>query len=176
MKLNQTCCSAETLKTLKELYISNVDKFVLMQCPDCKTHWLYRKLEKRCMEELGAYICTKLEEQGIKTVLSGGACAEIYSHGKYTSDDIDLINRYNAKEAQIREVMLALGFKEHNRYYIHDDTAYFIEFPRGPLGVGDAPVWVAQLNALDMKAIEKWSALEGKPDKFERFRQRVEET
>ncbi len=36
--------------------------------------------------------------------------------------------------------MFQLGFKEHNRYFIHEDTRYFIEFPRGPLGVGDAPV------------------------------------
>ena len=33
-----------------------------------------------------------------------------------------------------------MGFKEHNRYFVHDDTEWFIEFPRGPLGVGDAPV------------------------------------
>ena len=33
-----------------------------------------------------------------------------------------------------------MGFKEHNRYFVHDDTELFIEFPRGPLGVGDAPV------------------------------------
>ena len=36
--------------------------------------------------------------------------------------------------------MLKLGFKEHNRYFVHEDTQLFIEFPRGPLGVGDAPV------------------------------------
>ncbi|MEA3373156.1 MAG: hypothetical protein U9Q62_05625 [Campylobacterota bacterium] len=99
-----------------------------------------KSIKVMSMEELGAYVCSRLEEQGIKTVLSGGSCAEIYSHGKYTSDDIDLVNRYNAKEAEITQVMLGLGFKEYNRYFIHDDTSYFIEFPRGPLGVGDAPV------------------------------------
>jgi hypothetical protein len=92
------------------------------------------------MEELGAYVCSKLEEQGIKTVLSGGSCAEIYSHGKYVSDDIDLIDRYNAREGEITNVMTTLGFTEYSRYYIHADTKYFVEFPRGPLGVGDAPV------------------------------------
>ena len=33
-----------------------------------------------------------------------------------------------------------MGFSEHNRYFIHEETPLFIEFPRGPLGVGDAPV------------------------------------
>ena len=35
------------------------------------------------MEKLGTYVCSRFEEQGIKTELSGGSCAEIYSHGKY---------------------------------------------------------------------------------------------
>ncbi len=36
--------------------------------------------------------------------------------------------------------MLQLGFTEFNRYFRHTDTEYFIEFPRGPLGVGDEPI------------------------------------
>ena len=92
------------------------------------------------MEELAGYVCSQLEKAGIKTVLSGGSCVQIYSQGKYTSDDIDLIDRFNGGHTKIKNVMLALGFKEHNRYFVHKDTALFIEFPRGPLGVGDAPV------------------------------------
>ena len=92
------------------------------------------------MEELAAYVCSKLEEQGIETVLSGGSCVQIYSQGKYTSDDIDLIDRFNGGHTLIKNVMFNMGFKEHNRYFVHDDTEWFIEFPRGPLGVGDAPV------------------------------------
>ena len=92
------------------------------------------------MEELAGYVCSQLEKEGIKTVLSGGSCVEIYSQGKYTSDDIDLIDRFNGGHTQIKNVMFLLGFNEHNRYFVHEDTRYFIEFPRGPLGVGDAPV------------------------------------
>ncbi len=92
------------------------------------------------MEELAAYVCSELEKDGIETVLSGGSCVEIYSKGKYTSDDIDLIDRFNGGHTQIKNVMIKLGFKEHNRYFVHEDTPLFIEFPRGPLGVGDAPV------------------------------------
>ena len=92
------------------------------------------------MEELAAYVCSELEKEGIETVLSGGSCVEIYSDGKYTSDDIDLIDRFNGGHTKIKNVMIKLGFKEHNRYFVHEDTTLFIEFPRGPLGVGDAPV------------------------------------
>ncbi|SFV67979.1 hypothetical protein MNB_SV-14-1390 [hydrothermal vent metagenome] len=94
------------------------------------------------MEELGAYICSSLEKEGIDTVLSGGCCVEIYSHGRYTSDDIDLIDRFNGGHRKIKTVMEKIGFKEHKmkRYFVHKETFMFIEFPRGPLGVGDAPV------------------------------------
>jgi hypothetical protein len=94
------------------------------------------------MEELAAFICDALEKEGIETVLSGGCCVELYSKGRYTSDDIDLIDRFNGGHRKIKEVMQKLGFEEYKmkRYFVHKDTALFIEFPRGPLGVGDAPV------------------------------------
>jgi len=99
-----------------------------------------KSIKQMSMEELAAYVCSELEKDGIETVLSGGSCVEIYSQGKYTSDDIDLIDRFNGGHTKIKNVMLKLGFKEHNRYFVHEDTPLFIEFPRGPLGVGDAPV------------------------------------
>ena len=99
-----------------------------------------KSIKDMSMEELAGYVCSQLEKEGIKTVLSGGSCVEIYSEGKYTSDDIDLVDRFNGGHTKIKNVMVQLGFKEHNRYFVHQDTRYFIEFPRGPLGVGDAPI------------------------------------
>ena len=99
-----------------------------------------KSVKEMSMEELAAYVCSALEKEGIETVLSGGSCVQIYSQGKYTSDDIDLIDRFNGGHTKIKQVMINLGFKEYNRYFIHKDTQLFIEFPRGPLGVGDAPV------------------------------------
>jgi len=99
-----------------------------------------KSIAEMSMEELAAYVCSKLDEKGIDTVLSGGSCVQIYSHGKYTSDDIDLIDRFNGGHSLIKKVMFDMGFREHNRYFVHEDTSLFIEFPRGPLGVGDAPV------------------------------------
>ena len=92
------------------------------------------------MKELGGFICDALISKNIHVVLSGGSCVEIYSRGEYTSYDLDLINQYNEQFKKIQQTMQELGFKEHNRYFVHDDTKLFIEFPSGPLGVGDAPV------------------------------------
>ena len=101
-----------------------------------------KSIRDMSMEELGAFVCSVLEKDRVDTVLSGGCCVEIYSHGRYTSDDIDLIDRFNGGHRKIKAVMEKLGFREHKmkRYFVHDETSLFIEFPRGPLGVGDAPV------------------------------------
>ena len=103
-----------------------------------------KPIAEMTMPELAAYVCAALEAEGIETVLSGGCCVEIYSSGRYTSDDIDLIDRFNGGHRRIKRIMNNLGFREHNirRYFIHEESRYFIEFPRGPLGVGDEPVEV----------------------------------
>ncbi|MEY3002505.1 MAG: hypothetical protein RLZZ428_880 [Pseudomonadota bacterium] len=101
-----------------------------------------KSIKEMSMEELAGYVCDQLEKKGIKTVLSGGCCVQIYSNGKYTSDDIDLIDRYNGGHREIKNIMIQLGFKEHNqsRYFVHEETKFFIEFPRGPLTVGNERV------------------------------------
>ena len=99
-----------------------------------------KAIKDMSMKELGSFICSALKAENIYVVLSGGSCVEIYSRGEYTSWDLDLINQYNEQFKKIHAMMNKLGFKEHDRYFIHEDTKYFIEFPSGPLGVGDAPV------------------------------------
>ncbi|MCF6205571.1 MAG: hypothetical protein L3J47_01565 [Sulfurovum sp.] len=101
-----------------------------------------KSIKEMTMEELAAFVCETLHQNGIDTVLSGGCCVEIYSNGRYTSDDIDLIDRFNGGHRKIKEIMETIGFKEYKmkRYFVHEETHYFIEFPRGPLGVGDMPV------------------------------------
>ena len=90
--------------------------------------------------ELGSHICTALAKANIDVVLSGGSCVQIYSDGAYTSYDLDMINRYNDPFKKIKLVMESLGFQEEGKYFTHPNTHYFIEFPPGPLGVGDATV------------------------------------
>lgn len=99
-----------------------------------------KQIKDMDLKELGGLICDALIAKDIHVVLSGGSCVEIYSRGEYTSWDLDLINQYNEQFKKIRAVMQELGFKEHNKYFVHEDTKYFIEFPSGPLGVGDVPV------------------------------------
>jgi hypothetical protein len=90
--------------------------------------------------ELVAFVQSSLQDKGIDVVLSGGACVTIYSENKYVSLDIDLVNNHFASRREIREAMQELGFEEQGRHFIHPDTDLFVEFPPGPLSVGEEPV------------------------------------
>ena len=90
--------------------------------------------------ELAAFVAAEFARRKINVVLSGGSCVSIYSDEKYVSMDLDFVNAGFTKRAAIRDAMEALGFSEENRYFRHPDASLLIEFPSGPLGVGEEPV------------------------------------
>ena len=90
--------------------------------------------------ELGAFIQTRLREKGIEVILSGGAAVAIYSNNKYVSKDLDLINIYGVNRRKIRDAMAVVGFYEEGRYFKHSDSQFLVEFPPGPLSIGEEPV------------------------------------
>ncbi len=91
---------------------------------------------------LGAFVQEHLRIREIDMVLSGGACVSIYSNGKYVSMDLDMIHTslLAPKRSLIRESMNELGFIEEGRYFKHEETDIFVEFPKGPPAVGEEPV------------------------------------
>lgn len=99
-----------------------------------------KKIRNMSQIELAAYVQESLREQGINVVLSGGSAVSFYSSNKYISKDLDLINTNFAKRGDIRNVMEAIGFQEKGRYFTNSQTDFFIEFPDGPLSVGEEPV------------------------------------
>jgi len=90
--------------------------------------------------ELAGFVGHHLGKKGIDVVLSGGACVAFYSEGKYVSLDLDFVNASMTNFVKIRAAMKEIGFQERNRYFIHPDTDLFVEFPSGPLAVGDERV------------------------------------
>jgi hypothetical protein len=99
-----------------------------------------KRIRNMSVGELAAYIATHLRKRDIEVVLSGGSCVAVYSEGKFVSDDLDFIETRFAKRNQIRDAMIEIGFTPRDRYYTHAETAYFVEFPSGPLAVGKEPV------------------------------------
>jgi hypothetical protein len=89
--------------------------------------------------ELGAIVCENLKKHGIEVVLTGGSVVSIYSHNEYRSFDLDFIIQGLSKK--VDQAMIELGFEqEKGRPFSHPDTEFTVEFPAGPLMVGEQPV------------------------------------
>lgn len=89
--------------------------------------------------ELAVLICESLKKEGLQTTLSGGACAEIYSNRKYVTGDLDFVVNFvwPGNREIIKRVMSSLGFEKNGRIFINESVAYSVEFPPGPLSVGE---------------------------------------
>ena len=78
-----------------------------------------------------------LRQEGVVAVLTGGACAMIYSGGTFVSHDLDFIVRAGGARGTLDAALALAGFTRDHDRYVHADTPFFIEFPRGPLAIGD---------------------------------------
>jgi hypothetical protein len=87
------------------------------------------------IEGLAAIVSTTLAAAGIDAVLSGGAVVSIYTNNEYESNDLDFISP--ADTSRIAKAMALLGFKRKGRMFSHPRTSLFVEFPAGPLAIGD---------------------------------------
>ena len=99
-----------------------------------------KSIRRMTQAELAAYVQSHLLKKGIKVILSGGAAVSIYTVNEYVSADIDLVDVNFTDRKKIIAAMEEIGFHEKNRYFIHPDTKQFVEFPPGPLSVGEEPV------------------------------------
>jgi hypothetical protein len=97
--------------------------------------------------EIAAHVAEHLRQGGINVVLTGGSCVSIYTDNRYQSSDLDFIEVGRSSRKKIAEVLTKIGFQERDRYFTHPDTPFFVEFPAGPLAIGDEPVHeVAELE------------------------------
>jgi len=108
-----------------------------------------KSIEEMTSAELAAFVQSHLLQKGIDVVLSGGACVTFYSNNQYISLDLDLIGGQFVKRSEVREAMQELGFSEEDRYFVHPDTRFFVDFIGGPLAVGAEPVKKVDEHQLD---------------------------
>ena len=94
---------------------------------------------KECTEEeLWKYVASHLKNRDIDTVLVGGAVVSIYTNGAYQSGDLDFITLKLFAD-ELPDAMYEIGFKKvDKRHYEHPQCHHlFVEFPPGPLGIGE---------------------------------------
>lgn len=92
-----------------------------------------------------------LRRAGIRGVLTGGACASLYTGGAYQSVDVDFVLSGSPPPEVLDRALASLGFKRDRDRYIHPLVPFFVEFPGGPLGIGEdfeiRPVWRSRRSA-----------------------------
>lgn len=62
---------------------------------------------------------------------------EIYTENLYLTKDIDMVNTNYQTPSRMHQSMAELGFRKQGRIYLNDTTDITVEFPPGPLSVGD---------------------------------------
>lgn len=87
------------------------------------------------LAEVAACVAKALARAKIRAVLTGGACATIYSKGKYQSSDLDFVLRSAITPEQLDAVMESIGF-----HRTATATSILIppsssSFPPGPSGL-----------------------------------------
>ena len=88
-------------------------------------------------EEIAAAVSEALRHHGITAVMSGGGCVSVYSENKYQSDDLDFIDSYRDRFG-IQKALAAVGFfSDKDRYFKNPTTAIYLEFPPGPVIIGN---------------------------------------
>jgi len=119
--------------------------------------------------ELAAYVCSHLEGKGIQVVLSGGGCVAIYASDRYSSMDLDFIERLRVTRRKLAAALAGIGFTEQDRYFTHPDTPFYLEFPSGPLAVGGEPVLKVEALQLETGTLRLLSPTDCVKDRLAAF-------
>lgn len=90
---------------------------------------------KSTLAEVAFAVCTALDRISITAVLTGGSAATYYAPDAYQSRDLDFVVTLQAPGGGAE--LAKLGFSEGGQVYRHPDTHFTLDFPRGPLAVGD---------------------------------------
>jgi hypothetical protein len=94
--------------------------------------------ETTTLTDICFIVCTALDRSGIVAVLTGGSAATVYAPEAYQSRDADFVLTVRSDAAeQGSNILLHLGYEERGGTYIHAKSVFTVEFPRGPLAIGD---------------------------------------
>lgn len=111
------------------------------------------------LQEVAIIVGAHLTQRGIRAVLTGGACVAIYT-GTYVSKDADYVIQSNVRQQALEDALGELGFTRQGDQYYHPEIPFFIEFPPGPLSIGDdlaivpTELTVGETSALGLSATD----------------------
>lgn len=91
--------------------------------------------KKMTRTEFAAAVVKCLDDDGISCILVGGSCVSIYTNEKHHSKDLDFITPYSVDS--ITASLAKKGFTKEGRYFVHKNSQFYVEFPSGPLAIGN---------------------------------------
>lgn len=98
------------------------------------------------LREVAFAVCTALDRVGVTAVLTGGGAATLYAPEAIQSFDLDFVLEVYSDENSPSRALEELGFRREGHDYRHHTSRFQLEFPVGPLAIGD-------------ERIEQWSTL-----------------
>ncbi len=93
--------------------------------------------ETSTLVDVAFAVCTALDRSSITAVLTGGSAATYYAPDAYQSSDIDFVITFTGDRGQGEPALRGLGYQRHGDFYVHPAAVFPLEFPPGPLMVGD---------------------------------------
>lgn len=94
---------------------------------------------------------TALDRAGIVAVLTGGSAATFYAPKAYQSRDLDFVITLHGTGGEA--ALKTIGYVRETDYYVHPRSPFPLEFPPGPLMVGD-------------DHITRWNTVRGDADRL----------
>lgn len=86
-------------------------------------------------KKFAAAVVHQLEKHNISCVLVGGACVSIYTNERHESKDLDFISPYSHESIAL--ALAEIGFVKKGRYFHHPNSELYVEFPTGPIAIGN---------------------------------------
>ena len=119
------------------------------------------------LTDIAFAVCTALARQGFQAVLTGGSAATYYAPEAYQSGDLDfeITLRGTGGEA----ALAALGFSRKGDFYRHPRSHFLLEFPNGPLAVGDDLIKVWSTGHRDEEVLHVLSPTDSCRDRLASF-------
>lgn len=87
------------------------------------------------LTDIAFAVCSALDRKGFRAVLTGGSAATYYAPDAYQSDDLDFV--LTLKGTGGESALTSLGFVRRGDFYRHPRTHFSLDFPNGPLAVGE---------------------------------------
>jgi hypothetical protein len=88
------------------------------------------------LADVACAVAEALAAARLRAVLTGGACAHLYTRGRHASADLDFILETAATAADLDATLAVAGFARSGNHYAHPRAPYIVEFPAGPLAIG----------------------------------------